>query len=89
MSVTCDTLVVFTGFSGFLHQSNWPPRYNWNIVESGIKHHQTNKLYVCIKQSAVFLDDADKVQDESDDDDEDIEPSTEMRFVPEDKTVCM
>ena len=20
-----------------------PPRYNWNIVESGIKHHQTNK----------------------------------------------
>ena len=22
---------------------NWPPRYNWNIVESGIKHHQTNK----------------------------------------------
>jgi hypothetical protein len=22
---------------------NWPPRYNWNIVESGLKHHQTNK----------------------------------------------
>ena len=22
---------------------NYPPRYNWNIVESGIKHHQTNK----------------------------------------------
>ena len=22
-----------------------PPRYNWNIVESGIKHHQTNKQY--------------------------------------------
>jgi hypothetical protein len=21
----------------------WPPRYNWNIVESGVKHHQTNK----------------------------------------------
>jgi len=20
-----------------------PPWYNWNIVESGIKHHQTNK----------------------------------------------
>ena len=20
-----------------------PPRYNWNIVESGVKHHQTNK----------------------------------------------
>jgi hypothetical protein len=23
---------------------NWPPRYNWNIVESGIKHHQTNNI---------------------------------------------
>ena len=21
----------------------WPPRYNWNIVESGVKHHQTNQ----------------------------------------------
>jgi hypothetical protein len=20
--------------------------YNWNIVESGVKHHQTNKLYL-------------------------------------------
>ena len=48
----------------------------------------TIKQTVCIRQSAVLLDDADKVQDESDDD-EDIEPSTEMRFVPEDKTVCM
>ena len=19
---------------------NWPPQYNWNIVESGIKHHK-------------------------------------------------
>ena len=35
----------------FLHQSHWPPRYNWshwpprynwNIVESGVKHHNTN-----------------------------------------------
>jgi hypothetical protein len=23
---------------GFLHQYNWPPRYNWNIVASGVKH---------------------------------------------------
>jgi hypothetical protein len=36
LSATCDRLVVF---SGFLHQLNWPPRYNWNIVESGVKHH--------------------------------------------------
>ena len=25
------------------HNSHLPPRYNWNIVESGVKHHQTNK----------------------------------------------
>jgi len=29
--------------SDFLHQQNWPPQYNWNIVESGVKHHQTKK----------------------------------------------
>ena len=29
---TCDRSVVFPGYSGFLHQYNWPPRYNWNIV---------------------------------------------------------
>jgi hypothetical protein len=39
-SVTCDRSVVFSGYSSFLHQQNWPPRYNWNIVESGIKHHK-------------------------------------------------
>jgi hypothetical protein len=40
LSVTCDRSVVFSGYSGFLHQENWPSRYNWNIVESGIKHHK-------------------------------------------------
>ena len=25
-------------YSSFLHQWNWPPWYNWNIVESSIKH---------------------------------------------------
>ena len=39
--------VVFSGYTGFLHQWNWPPRYNWNIVESGIKHHKPNLL--CMK----------------------------------------
>ena len=24
-----------------LHQENWLPRYNWNIVESGTKHHKS------------------------------------------------
>jgi hypothetical protein len=35
--------VVFSRSFGFLHKYNWPPRYSWNIVESGVKHHQTNK----------------------------------------------
>jgi hypothetical protein len=21
-------------------KKNWPPQYNWNIVESGVKHHK-------------------------------------------------
>ena len=25
--------------SAFFHQENWPPRYNWNIVVSGVKLH--------------------------------------------------
>ena len=29
--------------SGYLHQLNWPPQYNWNIVESGVKHRKTSK----------------------------------------------
>jgi hypothetical protein len=36
VSVTCDRLVVFSGSYGFLHQSNWPPRYNWNIVNMAL-----------------------------------------------------
>ena len=36
----------FLRVSGFLLQQNWPPQYNWNIVESGVKHHQTN-IYIC------------------------------------------
>ena len=29
---------------GFLHQYKWPPWYNWNIVESSIKHHKPTNL---------------------------------------------
>ena len=47
LSVTCDRSVVFSGYPVFLHQSNWPPRYNWNIVESGVKHHKPNLLNTC------------------------------------------
>ena len=35
MSVSCDRLVVFSGYSS----TPGPPRYNWNIVESGVKYH--------------------------------------------------
>jgi hypothetical protein len=42
LSVTCDRSVVFSRYSGFLHQKYWPPRYNWNINESDIKHHKAN-----------------------------------------------
>jgi len=31
--------VVLSGYSGFLHHSNWSPWYSCNIAESGI-HHQ-------------------------------------------------
>ena len=44
LSVICGRSVVFSGSSGFLHQYNWPPRYNWNIAESGVKHHQTKPI---------------------------------------------
>ena len=40
MSVTCDRSALFSGYSGFLHQKNWPPRYSWNSVESGAKHYK-------------------------------------------------
>ena len=52
LSVSCDRSVMFSRYSGCLHEYNWPPRYNWNNVESGIKHHKpTNrhtKSYVII-----------------------------------------
>ena len=41
MSVNCGSSMVFSGYFHFPHQ-NWPPRYNWNIVESGVKHHNPN-----------------------------------------------
>ena len=43
MSVTCDRSVVFYGYSGFLHKWNWQSRYNWNIVQNGVKYHPVYK----------------------------------------------
>ena len=42
--MNCGRSVVFFGYPGFLHQQNWPPWYSWNIVESGIKHHNLLSL---------------------------------------------
>jgi hypothetical protein len=33
----------FLQVSDFLHQYNWPARYNWNNAESGVKHHKPNQ----------------------------------------------
>jgi hypothetical protein len=40
----CYMSVVFSRDSAFLHQWNWLPRYNGNIFESGIKHHNHNHI---------------------------------------------
>jgi len=29
-------------YFGFLHQLNWQQQYNWNIVESDVKHYKPN-----------------------------------------------
>jgi hypothetical protein len=53
------TQVVFSGYSDFLHQINWLPWYNPNIVESGIKHHKKtsqNCVSVIIFDIGTFLE---------------------------------
>ena len=41
-------VLFFFWYYGFLHQPSWPLRYNWNVVESGIKRHKPKpKPYVC------------------------------------------
>jgi hypothetical protein len=37
LSVTCGRCMVISGYSRILHQKNTD--YNWNIIESGVKHH--------------------------------------------------
>ena len=41
-SVTYDRSVVSPRRFGVLHQKNWQSQYNWNIVESDIKHNSLN-----------------------------------------------
>jgi hypothetical protein len=40
-------------FSGFLHQWNRPPQYNWNIVESGIKHHNPSPSLALLNYEGI------------------------------------
>ena len=35
-------------------KENWPPRYNWNIVESGAKHHNHHHLIAELKLNACI-----------------------------------
>jgi hypothetical protein len=54
LSVTYVRSAVFSGYSGFLYQLNWPPRYNWNIVKSGVKHHNHNHT-ITTKSSKHYI----------------------------------
>jgi hypothetical protein len=43
------------GIPVFLHQQNRPPRYNRNIVESGVKHHKPNQTWlIYVKEDCTF-----------------------------------
>ena len=47
MSVTFERSMVFIKYSGFLHQENWPSRYNWNILQSYIPHNdQSSRISI-------------------------------------------
>ena len=59
LSVNCDRLLVFSGYSGLLHQKDWPPWNSWNIVESDAKHHKPNHTVLdkknCYTLTIVFI----------------------------------
>ena len=40
---------------GFLRVLWFPPHYNWNIVESDIKHYQTNKQNIFVFIKLIWL----------------------------------
>jgi hypothetical protein len=47
LSVTFGRWVVFSRYSGFLYQWNWPPWHSWNIIENGVNHHDHNPFPCC------------------------------------------
>jgi hypothetical protein len=46
-------------YSGFLLHKNWPPWYNWNIVESGVKHHNPLTLFPIVLYILLRLSSSD------------------------------
>ena len=50
-SETCNRSFIFSGYSDDLHQWKWQPRYNWNIIEKCVKHHNPNPsgAYILIR----------------------------------------
>jgi len=45
---------VFFRVLRFLHQYKIPPRYNWNIVESGVRHHNPQATQEFIQRKVYF-----------------------------------
>jgi hypothetical protein len=39
---------------GFLYQQNWPPRFNWNIVENGVERHKPTKPINVLKYEGIL-----------------------------------
>ena len=43
------------GFLGVLHHYSSPPRYSWNIVESGVKHQKTKLIIYYLNLNNISL----------------------------------
>jgi hypothetical protein len=46
-------VIKFVSDLRFLYQ-NWTPRYNWHIVESGVKHHTNNHHHVNLPWASIY-----------------------------------
>jgi hypothetical protein len=55
-----DLWQVFSRHSTFLSKKTWPPQYNWNIIESGVKHHNPSKLVKLIWETYGMISTLDK-----------------------------
>ena len=44
-----------TAFPGFLQQENWPPQYNWNIVESGVEPQNPRNCIINCAYNMCFV----------------------------------